>query len=246
MLMKKIVLFILMLVGFVSVQLKSFAQEQDIYFVAYMTRLQNKVKSNWEIPHGQPDKKTVVVFKINKDGKLLSSNILEKSGDDLFDQEALAAIYSSVPFEQLPNNVKDDSVEVQFVFNQDLFGATAASNVSVNDMSTPVVYVNNPQQATISSVNKAEIQTQDSIKQIKNTEQKRENINKKSMRRTSPVTPKTAGAGVLSLVIWPGLGQLVNNGPSEKAGVHAILGFITIFRFWSFYDALVNRQEGPV
>lgn len=62
--------------------------------------------------------------------------------------------------------------------------------------------------------------------------------------RNGQVTLKSVGAGALSLLIWPGLGQLVNDGPSAKAGTHAILGLIDIFRIWSCYDAVVDRHGG--
>ena len=59
------------------------------------------------------------------------------------------------------------------------------------------------------------------------------------------VTPKSIGAGALSLLIWPGIGQLMNDGDNtEKAGVHALLGLTGVFRFWSCYDAAVDRKGG--
>lgn len=58
------------------------------------------------------------------------------------------------------------------------------------------------------------------------------------------VTPKSIGAGALSLIIWPGIGQLMNDESTEKAATHAILGFTGIFRIWSCYDAVVDRHGG--
>ena len=64
--------------------------------------------------------------------------------------------------------------------------------------------------------------------------------------RTGKVTLKTAGAGALSLIVWPGLGQAVNNNKGEKVLTHAILGIplFPIIRVWSCYDAVVDRQGG--
>jgi hypothetical protein len=65
---------------------------------------------------------------------------------------------------------------------------------------------------------------------------------------TSPasakITPRSVGAGVLSLIIWPGIGQAVNSNHGNKVVTHAVLGLIPPFRFWSGYDALVNRKGG--
>lgn len=62
--------------------------------------------------------------------------------------------------------------------------------------------------------------------------------------RNGKVTPKSIGAGALSLLIWPGIGQLMNDEPAEKCGCHALLGLTGIFRIWSCYDAVVDRKGG--
>lgn len=58
------------------------------------------------------------------------------------------------------------------------------------------------------------------------------------------VSGKTVGAAALSLLIWPGLGQLINDNPVEKNVTHALLGLTGVFRFWSCYDAFVDRTGG--
>ena len=58
------------------------------------------------------------------------------------------------------------------------------------------------------------------------------------------VSAKSIGAGALSLLIWPGIGQAVNNCGYEKNVTHAVLGLTGIFRIWSCYDAVVDRKGG--
>lgn len=58
------------------------------------------------------------------------------------------------------------------------------------------------------------------------------------------VTPKTAAGGVLSLLIWPGIGQAMNEEKGEKVLSHAVIGLLPPFRFWSCYDALIDRDGG--
>lgn len=58
------------------------------------------------------------------------------------------------------------------------------------------------------------------------------------------VTAKSIGAGALSLLVWPGIGQAVNDQSYEKNLTHALLGLTIVFRFWSCYDAVVDRQGG--
>lgn len=58
------------------------------------------------------------------------------------------------------------------------------------------------------------------------------------------VSGRSVGAGLLSLLIWPGIGQAVNDQGYEKNVTHAVLGLTGIFRIWSCYDAVVDRQGG--
>jgi len=64
----------------------------------------------------------------------------------------------------------------------------------------------------------------------------------------SPQKGKISGrsvlAGVTSLLIWPGIGQAINDQPGDKVATHAILGLLPPVRFWSGYDALVDRSGG--
>ena len=58
------------------------------------------------------------------------------------------------------------------------------------------------------------------------------------------VSGKSVGAAAVSFLIWPGLGQLMLDNPVDKNVTHAVLGLTGIFRFWSAYDAFVDRSGG--
>ena len=58
------------------------------------------------------------------------------------------------------------------------------------------------------------------------------------------VSGRSVGAAALSLLIWPGIGQAVNDNSYDKNITHAVLGLTGVFRIWSCYDALVDRQGG--
>ena len=62
--------------------------------------------------------------------------------------------------------------------------------------------------------------------------------------KNGKISGRSIGAGALSLLIWPGIGQAVNDQSYEKDVTHAVLGLTGIFRFWSCYDAVVDRQGG--
>jgi hypothetical protein len=58
------------------------------------------------------------------------------------------------------------------------------------------------------------------------------------------ITGKTVCFGLASLIIWPGIGQYLNNNQTKKNLTHAIIGLIPPFRLWSGWDALIDRQGG--
>lgn len=58
------------------------------------------------------------------------------------------------------------------------------------------------------------------------------------------ISGRTVVAGLLSLIIWPGIGQVVNKNETKKDVTHAVIGLFPLFRFWSGWDALIDRQGG--
>lgn len=58
------------------------------------------------------------------------------------------------------------------------------------------------------------------------------------------ISGRSVGAAACSLLVWPGIGQAINEQSTEKNVTHAVLGLTGIFRIWSFYDALIDRNGG--
>ncbi len=58
------------------------------------------------------------------------------------------------------------------------------------------------------------------------------------------ITGKTVCFGLASLIIWPGIGQYLNNNETKKNVTHAIIGLFPPYRLWSGWDALIARQGG--
>lgn len=93
-------------------------------FEPYMRELQRRIKLNWDPPKGNEAKRVVVLFKIAKDGRLLSCNIKKSSGLPSADQAALKAVKLTAPFRPLPSNFKGSSVDIQFTFDYNVFNAS--------------------------------------------------------------------------------------------------------------------------
>ena len=58
------------------------------------------------------------------------------------------------------------------------------------------------------------------------------------------ITGKTVVYGLTSLIIWPGIGQYLNNNETKKNWTHALIGILPPFRLWSGWDAMIARKGG--
>ncbi|MBN1688544.1 MAG: hypothetical protein JW893_05550 [Candidatus Omnitrophica bacterium] len=58
------------------------------------------------------------------------------------------------------------------------------------------------------------------------------------------ITGKTVVSGLVSLIIWPGIGQYINDNETKKNLTHALIGLFPPFRLWSGWDGLIDRQGG--
>ncbi len=93
-------------------------------FGPYMRELQRKIKLNWDPPKGNESKRVVLLFKIAKDGRLLSCRVLKSSGLQSADAAALKAVELTAPFKPLPADYKGQNIDIQFTFDYNVFGAS--------------------------------------------------------------------------------------------------------------------------
>ena len=93
-------------------------------FGPYMRELQRRIKMNWDPPKGNESKRVVLLFKIAKDGRLLSCRVNKSSGLPTADQAALKAVELTAPFRPLPADFKGQSVDIQFTFDYNVFNAS--------------------------------------------------------------------------------------------------------------------------
>ena len=96
-------------------------------FGPYMRELQRRIKINWNPPKGNESKRVVLLFKIAKDGRLLSCSVFKSSGLPSADKAALDAVHATAPFRPLPVEFKGQSIDIQFTFDYNVFGASYSS-----------------------------------------------------------------------------------------------------------------------
>ncbi len=92
-------------------------------FGPYMRELQRRIKMNWDPPKGNESKRVILLFKIAKDGRLLSCSVYKSSGLKSADDAALNAVKLTAPFKPLPAEYKGQSIDIQFTFDYNVFGA---------------------------------------------------------------------------------------------------------------------------
>ena len=93
-------------------------------FGPYMRELQRRIKMNWDPPKGNESKRVVLLFKIAKDGRLLSCRVSKSSGLPSADQAALKAVELTAPFRPLPADFKGQNIDIQFTFDYNVFNAS--------------------------------------------------------------------------------------------------------------------------
>lgn len=93
-------------------------------FGPYMRELQRRIKMNWDPPKGNESKRVVLLFKIAKDGRLLSLRVFKSSGVPSADKAALSAVELTAPFKRLPPEFRGSNIDIQFTFDYNVFGAS--------------------------------------------------------------------------------------------------------------------------
>ncbi len=93
-------------------------------FGPYMKELQRRIKMNWDPPKGNESKRVILLFSIAKDGRLLNVSVHKSSGLPAADKAAIDAVKLTAPFRPLPPEYKNNSVDIQFTFDYNVFGVS--------------------------------------------------------------------------------------------------------------------------
>lgn len=93
---------------------------EKIEYNRYLSDLDLHIKKNWHLPEWLTDKNlTAAIFlRFDENGQILEKKLLRSSGNKDFDNEALQAVVSSVPFPVPPENLisyfKSQGIELRF------------------------------------------------------------------------------------------------------------------------------------
>ena len=86
-------------------------------FKDYMVSVHEKIGKMWTPPDTLETGHAIVVFKIDRNGEIISSEIKESSGNEVFDRCALEAVNSSAPYGDFPAASGRNSITIMYNFD---------------------------------------------------------------------------------------------------------------------------------
>ena len=95
---------------------KSIASHSECDFGSYMAALSKRIQNKWNTVNTPSEEHATVVFKLNRQGELISAQITESSGNKIFDQIALNTVIKSAPFDAFPLEADKDSISIKYSF----------------------------------------------------------------------------------------------------------------------------------
>lgn len=98
-------------------------------FADYMTDIRAKIQKSWNPPEVLEEGHASVIFKVDKNGNVLSSYIKESSGNSLYDTSALNSIQKAAPYGKFPDNASRESITVIYSFDSSVVSANEVKDI---------------------------------------------------------------------------------------------------------------------
>ena len=92
-------------------------QQVQSDFSDYMTQVRTKLQKNWITPDFLEEGHVRVLFKIDREGNVIAGDILESSGNPIYDESAVNAIHKSEPFGVFPENTSRQTITINYSFD---------------------------------------------------------------------------------------------------------------------------------
>ncbi len=130
--------------GHLDAALKDYQQARDfgfapkgveVDFAEFMYNLQRSIKKEWYPPKGEESRKTVVTFKVYRNGLLDALKLTTPSGLELANEAALNAVRSAAPFQPLPKGAPR-VVDIQFSFDYNVIRKADNSEQKIVQLSS--------------------------------------------------------------------------------------------------------------
>ena len=95
-------------------------QQVQADFSGYMSNVREKLQKNWIAPDFLETGHIRVLFKVDREGYVISGEILESSGNPIYDESAVNAIHKSEPFGNFPENTSRQYITINYSFDTTL------------------------------------------------------------------------------------------------------------------------------
>ena len=105
---------------YIQTQKRISVQEE---FSDYMGMVREKISNFWTPPDVLEDGHATVVFKLGRNGDLISSYIKESSGNSLYDECALRSIQKAAPYADFPANASRENITIVYSFDSSIVSA---------------------------------------------------------------------------------------------------------------------------
>ena len=92
-------------------------------FGDYMQAIREKISNSWTPPDVLEEGHATVVFKVDRNGNLISSYVKESSGDRFYDESALNSVQKAAPYMCFPENATRESITVVYSFDSSVVSA---------------------------------------------------------------------------------------------------------------------------
>lgn len=101
---------------------KGQARKKEPDFSAYIAEMRRAIRRNWSPPVADEEKRVVILFKVDRQGKLLHTTIQQSGGTEEADRAALIAIQRTVPLCPLASSYSGKDIDIQFIFDYEVQG----------------------------------------------------------------------------------------------------------------------------
>ena len=89
-------------------------------FSDYFNAVKSKLQKNWVVPDFLENGHTRIIFKLDREGYVLSARIAESSGNKLYDESALYALRNAEPFGKFPESATKEVLTINYSFDSEL------------------------------------------------------------------------------------------------------------------------------
>ena len=120
-------------------------------FSDYMSGIHTKIQRTWTPPDVLEEGHAVVIFKINRNGDVVSSYIKESSGNRIYDESALKSIQQASPYAQLPDGSGKEYITILYSFDSSIVKTDHIKEL----VQLSETYINRDNQTALKYINQA-------------------------------------------------------------------------------------------